>query len=274
MNFKFLNRLISFIAVLFITGTVEAISEKPLVVLITSYNNHKWVVKNLNSVINQVYSNYRIIYIDDCSVDDTAKQVAFWKEKSQLKERFTFIRNPQRVGALENIYHAVHGCRDEEVIVSLDGDDWFSDLYALKRVNEAYASPDVWLTHGSFLEYPTKNHFWSIPIPEEIIDSAQFRTYRCPSHLRTFYAWLFKQIRLEDLIYEGEFFPMTWDQAIMFPMVEMAAERHQFIPEFLYVYNMANVINDGKVNGQLQGALEVYIRAMPPYKRLDRSPIE
>jgi hypothetical protein len=62
---------------------------------------------------------------------------------------------------------------------------------------------------------------------------------------------------------------MTWDQAMMFPMIEMAAERHAFISEPIYVYNMANPINDNKVDPQLQRDLEALIRAKPPYKRLD-----
>ena len=54
-----------------------------------------------------------------------------------------------------------------------------------------------------------------------------FRDYvHMPTHLRTFYAWLFKKINLEDLLLDGEFFKMTGDQAILYPMIEMAGERH------------------------------------------------
>ena len=75
---------------------------------------------------------------------------------------------------------------------------------------------------------------------------------------------------MEDLQYEGRFFSMTWDQAMMFPMIEMAGERHAFIPEITYVYNMSNPINDNKVDPQLQRDLEVFIRSKPPYQRLDQ----
>ena len=61
---------------------------------------------------------------------------------------------------------------------------------------------------------------------------------------------------------------MTWDQAIMFPMIEMAAERHAFIPEVTYVYNVVNPINDNKVDPQLQRDLEEFIRSRQPYERL------
>jgi len=247
----------------------DVLTEKPLVVLITSYNNQEYVQRNLQSVFEQTYSNYRIIYVDDCSADNTSAIV----EGLSQRERFTFVRNDKRVGALANIYHAVHSCKDEEIIVSLDGDDWFAHSNVLKQINEVYTTSGCWLTHGSLIEYPNPSKKWSIPIPKEIVDTANFRSYRCPSHLRTFYAWLFKRIRLDDLLYQGSFFSMTWDQAMMFPMIEMAGERHQFIPTVLYVYNVANTINDNKINPQLQRDLETYIRSMPPYKRLTESPI-
>ncbi len=61
---------------------------------------------------------------------------------------------------------------------------------------------------------------------------------------------------------------MTWDQAIMFPMIEMAGERHAFINSVNYLYNTTTNLNDNKVDPELQRNLEQYIRSLPPYKRL------
>ena len=156
--------------------------------------------------------------------------------------------------------------------MSLDGDDWFFDNQVLKKINAAYASENIWLTHGTLIEYPGGHVTWSIPIPKEIVEKNTFRQFRCPSHLRTFYSWLFKKIKLEDLLYKGSFFPMTGDFAIMFPMIEMAGDRHLFISDVTYVYNMANELNDNKVNAQLQRDLDVLLRSRSPYSRLDKSP--
>jgi glycosyltransferase involved in cell wall biosynthesis len=254
-------------------GFIQAHSheEKPIVVLTTSYNNRKWVQKNVQSIFNQVYSNYRVIYVDDASQDGTADLVEKWVNKQRKQLRFDLIRNQERMGALANIYQAIHeGCNDDEIVISLDGDDWFYDTQVLKKINQAYSAREVWLTHGTLMEFPTRAKGWSLAIPTEIVTHNAFRKYRCPSHLRTFYTWLFKKIRLEDLQYEGHFFSMTWDQAIMFPMIEMAGERHAFIPEITYVYNISNPINDNKVNPQLQRDLELLIRAKPPYQRLEQ----
>lgn len=276
MNFKFLSK-VSLLLVFYVCSLQAApkhYPEKPLVVLITSYNNENFVKKNLQSVIEQRYSNYRVIYVDDCSTDSTETEARAALDRFPKNVPTTFIRNQERIGSLANMYYAIHSCKDEEIIVSLDGDDWFSHVGVLQRINRAYVSDAVWLTHGSLVEYVNGATTWCIPVPKEIIKANRFRTYRCPSHLRTFYAWLFKEIYLEDLLYEGDFFQMTGDQAMMFPMVEMAGERHLYIPDILYVYNTANAINDNKVNPELQNRLEAYIRALPPYERLSESPLQ
>jgi hypothetical protein len=61
---------------------------------------------------------------------------------------------------------------------------------------------------------------------------------------------------------------MAWDQAIMFPMLEMSGHRAKFISEVLYIYNAANPINDCKVDRQLQRSLETVIRMQKRYDRL------
>lgn len=267
--------------ILLLTGTLTAmdlsalrhIPEKPMVVFIASYNNSKWVRQNLTSVFDQDYSNYRVIYVDDASLDGTADLVeAFVKERGQ-ESRFHLIRNSVRKGGLCNLYETVTQlCADEEIILNLDGDDWLATPQVFKVVNKAYANKNVWLTHGTLIEYPKNTLGWSIRVPKKIIERNAFRSYRCPSHLKTFYTWLFKKIHVEDLKMNGEFFQMTWDQAIMFPMLEMAGNHHVFIPEVLYVYNMTNPISDNQVNAALQRSLEKLIRAKPSYSKLEDAP--
>jgi glycosyltransferase involved in cell wall biosynthesis len=251
----------------------SAVFELPIVVLSTSYNNKEWCVRSVESILRQKYTNYRVIYVDDHSVDGTADIVEEVVKRFGKEEQFMLIRNLKRVGALSNIYRSIHTyTRDDEIIVSLDGDDWFANENVLKKINEVYSAGDVWLTHGTMIEYPREQLGWSIPIPKEIIERNAFREFRCPSHLRTFYSWLFKKIELEDLLDGDEFFPMTWDFAIMFPMIEMAGERHVFISDITYVYNTANQINDNKVDAQLQRDLDVVLRGMPCYSRLENKP--
>lgn len=252
----------------FVPQHLEALAEKPIVVITPSYNNIEWVEKNLVSILTQKYSNFRLIYIDDHSSDGTADMVIDLARELGQEDKILLIRNSERKGSLANIYSAIMLCRDDEIAAIVDGDDWLYHDQVLNRINEAYSKGEVWLTHGTLIEYPSYTIAWSLPIPSYIIEANTFRLFRCPSHLRTFYAWLFKKIVPEDLKCNGHFFEMTGDQAIMLPMIEMAGSRHAFIDDVVYVYNMANMINDNKVDPLLQRHLEELIRSKQPYQPL------
>lgn len=256
-------------------GGVLTAKERPMVIVIPSYNNAKWYKRNLESVFNQKYSNYRICYVDDASTDGTGELVQEFVQKEGMDKKVILVRNQSRLGAMENFYKTIHRyIRDHEIVVSLDGDDWLYNNHVLQTINNTYAKGNIWLTHGTLIEWPQKVVSWSQSIPKKIVRKNAFRSFRCPSHMRTFYAWLFKKIRKEDLMIDGKFFPMTCDMAQMFPMIEMAGERHAFIKKITYVYNVGTPLNDNKVNAQLQRDLDVIIRNMPPYERLAKSPIE
>jgi glycosyltransferase involved in cell wall biosynthesis len=271
-----------------------------MVVVIPSYNNINWLHNNLRSVLQQQYGNFRIIYIDDHSADGTGVAVekylhenevdyreivfddssmttlqdavyAFGLQVNSEKHKFTLVRNVNRCGALANLYRAIHSSQPNEIIVTVDGDDWLYHDKVLEQLNEVYSSAEIWFTHGTLIEYPWGNVTWCEPVKPDYIARNAFREFKCPSHLRTFYAWIFQKIPLDDFLYEGDFFPMAWDMAIMFPIAEMSGERHAFIKEVNYVYNMANHINDNKVDPGLQNLLDHIIRTKPRYQRLEKA---
>lgn len=245
--------------------------EKKLVVIIPSYNNVQWCQKNLESVFAQNYHNYRVIYIDDCSTDGMYEAVKNCIEQHKQTHRVTLIRNNERRGAMANWYASIWSCADNEIVINLDGDDWFKHSYVLQRVNEEYQNQDVWLTYGQFEFYPAGKVGWCHTLPQDIVENNLYRYYPnpgVPSHLRTFYAWLFKKIKTEDLMLNDDFFPATCDQAMLFPMLEMAGQHVRFIPDILYVYNQSNPINDGKVRLQAVLSCEQIIRKKPRYAPL------
>lgn len=240
-------------------------AEKPIVVVIPSYNNEKWVEKNFRSILEQNYTNFRIVYIDDASKDSTFAKVCALASKTHIPVKL--VHNEDNQGALRNLYQEIHQCDDDEIIVTVDGDDWLAHKDVLLRINEVYSAEDIWMTYGS---YQTTRGDRGIgrSVPQRVIERNSFRKYTQPSHLRTFYAWLFKKIAKEDLLYKGEFLPMTWDLAIMFPMMEMAGTRQKFIEEIVYIYNVHNPVSDDKKNFNLQRYLDKVIRRQPKYSPL------
>ncbi len=243
---------------------------KPMVVVIPSYNNRQWYQQNLGSLCAQEYDNFRAIYVDDASSDQTGEYVAKFIADHDVGHRIQLIRNPVRVGALENLYRIIHACDDHEIVVLVDGDDWLAHTRVLQKLNAVYSDPHCWMTYGQYVSWPEPVLGYSRPIPPQITDTNNFRGYDwCASHLRSFYAWLFKRIKPEDFISPwGTFYAMAWDQALMFPMLEMSGHRAKFIPDVLYTYNAANPINDFKVNRPLQQQCETAIRLQKRYDRL------
>lgn len=253
---------------------LHAKEEKAFTVIITSFNNSEYCLKNLASVFEQRYSNYRVIYVDDSSTDDTYEKVKKYIEDTKQQSRVTLIRNKENVKAVENFYRAFHTCKDDEIVVMLDGDDWLAHDRVLTVLNDCYADPAVWITYGSYVEYPSYKKGESRgEIPHKIHQNHEYRKFSKRkfifSHLKTGYAGLFKKIKMEDLLKEGNFMPASYDQAFMLPVVEMAAEHTHYIKDVLYVYNRNNELNDDKVRLAVQQECTKYVQSLPPYSPID-----
>jgi len=235
------------------------VQEKPIVVIIPSYNTEKWCHSTLKSTFAQKYNNYRVIFIDDSSQDLTLDQALSFlysrkipctvihfddaglsiEEASDLfakqvannqDQKCLVIHNKNRCGALENIYRAIYSCANEKaIIVLLDGDDQLYGKFVFKDVNAIYSLTNVWLTHGSCTSNYSELPRASFPIPRKYIKKNTFRKFWLPSHLQTFYVALFKKIQLEDLLMPESFF----DAYATLPMNIQAKEystKRMFLP--------------------------------------------
>lgn len=242
--------------------------EIPMVVVIPSYNNKRYYKGNLDSVFTQKYTNYRVIYTSDASTDETGRLVQEYIEANDLEGKFTFVENKVNVGGMENIYNMVHTCNNDEVIVLLDGDDKFYHDRVLERLNKAYNDERVWMTYGSDTSKLVKKSH-SRPTPISILKEAKCRTMPWGwSHLRTFYAGLFKKVPAEKLQKDGEFFRVGWDIGMMFSLMELSREHTFFIPDILYWYNTDNPICDFKVHLRNQQGVRRYVWAQEPLEGL------
>ena len=242
-------------------------------VIVPLYNVEQWVSNCIKSIKVQDHKNFQCIVVDDNSTDKSAEII---RELIADDDRFVFIENKERKLALRNTYEAINLSNpdDEDVIVIVDGDDWFATKSSLSRVETYYKERNALVTHGSYIEYPSmQKGTFSRDIPKEVINQNAFR--RAPwmsSHLRTWKASLWKKIKKESLLDDdGNFFPMTGDMAVMFPLLEMAGDRIVHIPEVLYCYNRSNPLNDDRVNHALQMRIEGKIRNAQPYERLNLS---
>jgi glycosyltransferase involved in cell wall biosynthesis len=251
-------------------NNVKKIDNIQFVILVPGFNNQDYLEYNLNSILSQDYSLFRVLYTDDCSTDNTREKVTKWRRSHDQDSRITFFFNNRRIGALNNIYNMAQECKDQEVILLVDGDDWLAHPNVLNVLNKIYKENNSWITYGQHKLHPTGKLGCSWKIPNRIIRKNSYRNYKwCSSHLRSFYAWLFKKIRKEDLMKDGEFYCMAWDFAIMLPMLEMAGRHQQFISDILYIYNFENPLSDHIVDRKLQKSLKTEICKKTKYVSLD-----
>src|SRR4029079_15803433 len=127
------------------------------------------------------------------------------------KRRYTMV-NP--IGAIRR--SAAH---HEDVIVVLDGDDWFATPDALRIIQDAYRQPDCWMTYGSWVsDQPLMQGMWPA-YPDGLTD---FRSHPwLGTAVRTWKRWLWDMVDDRDLRdAAGNYFCVTEDQAAMFPMLE------------------------------------------------------
>jgi len=249
--------------------------ERPMVLVITSYNNAEWYKKNLDAVFSQDYSNYRVVYVDDCSTDGTGELVAQYIKERALEEKILLIRNKLRMFKMYNLVHVIHNfCKDEEIVLDYDGDDWYCRDDTLSLINDAYEDQNVWMTYGNWVGFPKGETSNCREVPEEVIRDSFYRYHSwITSAQRTFYAWLFKKIRIPDLMRGKNFVRATIDMAYMFPMLEMSGGKFKFIEEVVYVYNKACTNTNDEMKFW-EREEDRQIRRRKRYKRLRAVPEE
>jgi len=240
--------------------------------IVTSmYNVEDWIKRTASSIKNQNYTNFQCVFIDDASTDRT---VEILESLVGDDERFAVLKNSDKKYSLGRINQGIEHASpaDEDIILSVDGDDWLATKNVLTYLDEFYKKEQCWMTYGSYMEYPTgMKGIEASAYSPEVVQNNTYRTDRWrASHLRTFKYKLWKNIEKEDLLdWNGNFFKTTIDKAFMYPMLEMAGPRAKYIDETLYVYNLTNPLNVHKSRRELQLKTNDYLRGKEAYDRKD-----
>ena len=256
--------------------TLVAKNETNFAIIVASYNNEPYVEWNLESLLNQNYdeSKFHIYYMNDMSTDKTLQKAKDIIHRYDAHHLVTFIDNKIKRYQLGNYYYCIHNLIKDEntVVLTVDGDDALAHSNVLSYLDTIYSklSPKIYLTYGQFIQKNSKKTGFCQAVSRKDSYLHKFRKIEdAPSHLRTFYAWLFKKIRKDDLLYENNFPIVSGDLAMMLPMIEMANGHFQFISEILYIYNDCNPISDHVKNKALQWDVGNYFRRLTPYMPLD-----
>lgn len=237
-----------------------------MIILTTLYNAEEYVERCIASIMSQSFTDFKCYITDDLSTDNSVKLV---KEFIKDDDRFILIENKVKMYQPGNYDQVIRGNKkihDNEVLVEIDGDDWLPNAKVLEKVNEIYKDENVWITNGSFRYSSGQKGFSS----RQILDDNLRNSPMTCSHLRTWRAFLWRNIKKSDLKDEnGDYWKVTGDLAFMFPMLEMAGDKHYtFIDDIMYVYNEQNPINDHKVDLTLVNEIAIKIRKKEKYSKL------
>jgi glycosyltransferase involved in cell wall biosynthesis len=258
--------------------TVGNARKNKLCIIVTTYNpGPKFIERCLKSIINQSYINYSVCIVDDASTKDV-KEVHDIINEYCNKYNWKFVKRTTNIGPLGGRIDAINALNpnEDDIIVSIDGDDELNNEYVFKKINQVYQDDKILLTFGNYVNRDI--HTGKLSKPKincrrhnfkKMIKNNSFRDNKwLYTHLKTFKYKLYKKINHEDLKRDGEYLKSATDFALMFPMIEMSGGNFKCISNVLYKYNREhveshNTIGGKKHNEQTRNAN--YVRSLKKY---------
>ena len=166
-------------------------------IIVPLYNVEDWIKKCIKSIQLQSYNNFDCYLVDDISTDNSANII---QELIANDSRFTLVQNKEKKFALRNIYESIlmSGDDPEDIIVTLDGDDWFATKHALQTLSDVYDDNACYMTYGSYVEFPSmsKGKFCKQIPPETITTNSYRQSQWYSAHIRTIKIQLCNSINL------------------------------------------------------------------------------
>ena len=86
-------------------------------IIMPSWNTERFIAETIQSVVDQTYTNWELLIVDDCSTDNTDEVVASFKD-----DRIKYFHNEKNSGAALTRNRAMREARGEW-IAFLDSDD-------------------------------------------------------------------------------------------------------------------------------------------------------
>jgi len=178
-----------------------AITEgKSFVVVLYAQNDADWCERSLRSIFEQDYESFRLVVVDDGSVDGTLDRVREFIVANEQQHRVLVMRNETPCGLSASLYRAASHCGDQEIFVPLLASDWMASSSVLSLWNRAFQNSDVWIAFGRSIGYPSYDlqdppYFEPKTVAKRGWGEPSSRVF--VSHC--FYSALFKQISVHAL---------------------------------------------------------------------------
>lgn len=130
-------------------------------VIVPVYNVEKYLIKCVDSIINQTYRNLEIILVDDGSTDNSRRICDEYKQKDN---RIVVIHKEN--GGLSDARNTGLNICTGEYITFIDSDDYISDLYIenLYKIIKKY-NADISVCAEEYVKYDKNNEYVKLKRP-------------------------------------------------------------------------------------------------------------
>lgn len=109
-------------------------------IIVPNCNYSEWLDKCLGSIAQQTYRNFEVIFVDDCSTDNSIEIAKTYQDKMDMK--IVGLKQKRYNGGARNEGY-LYLSNDTEYVWYIDSDDWITNN-ALELINDnLQGSPDV-----------------------------------------------------------------------------------------------------------------------------------
>ncbi len=127
-------------------------------VIVPAFNQGEFLAEALDSVLNQTYSNWECVIVNDGSTDDT-EEVAMRYMNKDCRFRYLFQKNAGVSAARNNAIASSDGV----FILPLDSDNILCPTYLEKAVAVFLACPVTTLVYGKAEKFGDETGVWDLP---------------------------------------------------------------------------------------------------------------
>lgn len=103
-------------------------------IIVNFYNSERYIPKLIKSILNQTYSNWEIIAVNDCSPGKDLKLLRKYQSSESMKGRMIIVDNKENLGISKAKAEGIKNATGK-YITFMDGDDWL-EPEALERLLE------------------------------------------------------------------------------------------------------------------------------------------
>ncbi len=132
--------------------------KEPLIsIIVPCYNQAQYLSEALQSVLDQTYTNWECIIVNDGSPDNTEEIALEWIKKNT---KFNYLKKQN--GGLSSARNEGIKIAKGEWILPLDADDYISTNY-LELASKEFNKKNIKLIYGNAEKFGEETGFWSLP---------------------------------------------------------------------------------------------------------------